>query len=512
MLLSPAELHDFYERLSVYEAVILRVSHDQFSAYCRTLGLIQRTARSVDGKDSKLYELLSPYRRFMYDAQSAPIPFSSKYYDRYCPDAKYNDRIRNELTISYRDLTGLFDKLTTIHHQLTLERHNPLLEQISKYAGNTQFPLVVRRQRFIEHVQQAAADAGLDADVSLPSGVQQNSNAEIGFAAGFSVGPADQFPQSLRRTPMARRTVFVEYDWIKKIRDPDSLFLKPFVYSPLPKMQGAEAIQFEGLNEQDFVLGETPNVAGLREYALQEVRGADNASSPGVPAQLVFFQNGWMAFLSADDSQRYNIVQARDGQQIQIVRKRIRELKADDPIVLRLGGTSDYVEEVADKLLLESAEPFRYMQRRWKKRLGGRIERSATLELTAQALRAAGCSVSTPQNIRHWLAPRSIGLAFRSDWRALCSFCGISTEEEEIHWQAICVLRRMHVRAGNLIRTELLQQLKTNGISDFESTGNQIVKLAGHDDIRLILLSFIQLDENVDLVPASQLEQPFRRD
>jgi hypothetical protein len=340
MLLSPVELNKFYDCLAVYEAMLLRATHDLFSRYCNTFLRMQRGARGTEGIDAKLYELLSPFRRFMYDAESAPIPFSSSYYDGVLPEGNHHNRIRNELNTSYRQLLGLFDELLAIIRDLRSCSDNPLLDRIGHYAKNTQVPLVVRRQRYIEFVQQAANSAGLTAEVTLPGGVRPGINAEIGFAVGFAVGRTDQFPEILRRVPMAQRVVFVEYDWIKKMKNLDPIFIKPFVYSPLPDIKGSDAIKLQDFDEQDFVLGEKAGINELREYALRELHhdAQDSAESEGVTARLAFFENGWMAFLSADDSARYNVVQARDGSRVQIVRKRIRELQTEDPLVLRLGS------------------------------------------------------------------------------------------------------------------------------------------------------------------------------
>src|SRR5262249_31383282 len=158
-------------------------------------------------------------------------------------------------------------------------------------------------------------------------------------------------------------------------------------------------------------------VKELREYAFRELQQRDLPEVEGVlvPARLALFENGWFAFLSADDGARYNVVQVH-GKDMQIVRKRIAELSTDDPLVLRLGATGDYIEEAADKLMGENATLLRQMQKRWKARLSAQIREYSSIELAARELRTAGCTVASLQNIRRWEAPRSIGLASRNDW------------------------------------------------------------------------------------------------
>jgi hypothetical protein len=514
MPLPAGELNKFYDCLSVYEALLLRVGHDSLLAYCRWLGRIQRKIGRGGGSDDRLHEKLSPYKRFMYDALSVPIPFSSEFYS-YLPGKDYNERMRQELTISFPEVVDIYEDLLINLETLRASPDNPLLEAIISIARGQQFPLVVKSRRYVEFVRRASANAGLSADVILPSDLQPNKNTKIGFAIGFSIGRPEWFPESLRRVPIARKITLVEYEWIKKIANPTALFVKPLRYTPLPDLAGADAVRIEDLDEHEFIsAGNADDVANLREYAIQELRLDSHfgAESERVPARLAFFENNWMAFLSADDGTRYNVVQVRDAKNVQIARKRLRELQADDPLVLRIGGGGDYVEEVANSLLAHNAHPFREMQKRWKRRLQEKIDQYDSLELAVGALRMAGCGIATPPNIRQWLAPRSIGLGARSDWSALCKFIGIGEEEEGVHWQSIRMLRKVHVRAGNQIRLELLEQLKKVGISQFYSSGTQVVQLPGHDDISLILLSLMQIDPEILSVPPARLEHPFERD
>lgn len=191
-----------------------------------------------------------------------------------------------------------------------------------------------------------------------------------------------------------------------------------------------------------------------------------------VKARYVIFANATGTFLP-EDRKVIEISDLIDGRATiqdfggRYPRKHASDLEAGDLVVLRLSGSGDYLEQVADGLIRTDGKGnLRDRATDWKAVLRTTLELHGA-DTVAKRLAAIGYPLSFPDYVWVWTTDLIISPRKEGEFRDLV---GIISELGQLRgkdpleyaasrWRFIRELKQYHLQAGNLIRKAMLSRL-----------------------------------------------------
>ncbi len=184
---------------------------------------------------------------------------------------------------------------------------------------------------------------------------------------------------------------------------------------------------------------------------------------------------------------------------------RVRDIGIGSAIVLRReGGGKDFIADVADALMGETAVELRTAQKRWKTVLRETVRKLGGVPNVEDTLRRRGIRA---KNVRYWMSPENIRTQSRDDFRILMNLIGI--EEPDILWQQMGRIDRAHRKAGARIRDMLLEEVRNADLSTLEGDGFMDFELPTEGAGTLTAFRVEGKAPDKELVSARLLRNPF---
>lgn len=257
----------------------------------------------------------------------------------------------------------------------------------------------------------------------------------------------------------------------------------------------------------------------------QEIRNQHAGGAPlserdvTVPARFVLFADGSGTFLPDDGSvveisrllDRPDQPPAGAGQ---LPRKSVRDLEERDLVMMRLRGSGDYLDEVADRMMeREGQASLRDTATAWK----GDLFRALKLHgegIVARRAREAGMKLRSASYLWTWasdvvIAPHDVE-TFRALMRALGDLqAGVesdSSDEYALHkWAEMERLKNFHQRAASEIRKALLERVHMLVAARSRVDVVESIQLPGLEAGSIGLLRVSAVDVSSVRVPLSRL-------
>jgi hypothetical protein len=242
-----------------------------------------------------------------------------------------------------------------------------------------------------------------------------------------------------------------------------------------------------------------------------------------VAARFVLFADGSGAFLPEEKS----VVEISDflngGRKFEISeerlpRKCVRDLEEHDLVMLRLSGSGDYLDDVADSLMArEGLGSLRIEATAWKPWLN-RVIRKHGEGIVAKAGKDFGLRLRSATYIWAWAGETVIAPQDFDTFRALIATLvhldptAISAGTEEYaykRWQQMEQVKAFHFRAGAAIRTALLQRVKSLVADRVRVETVESIELPGVEAGRMGLLRVSAVDAKPVRIPQSRLFHVF---
>lgn len=238
-----------------------------------------------------------------------------------------------------------------------------------------------------------------------------------------------------------------------------------------------------------------------------------------VDARFVLFADGSGAFLPADGrivevSELFETGADFNIAEDKLPRISVRDLEEGDLVMLRLSGSGDYLDDVADSLIEKAGEAgLRGRALQWKERVHDVIKRHGE-GVVAIKVRALGVRLRSPQYLWTWagdavMAPQD-QQTFRSLIEAIWELDPQESAEEAAafaaaRWEDMERLKAYHHKAGVAIRAALLTRVRglvaeRRNIDSIES-----IELPGVSAGRMGLLRVAAVDTKSRRVPQSRL-------
>ena len=257
----------------------------------------------------------------------------------------------------------------------------------------------------------------------------------------------------------------------------------------------------------------------------QEVRAHHAVAGPlserdvTVAARFVLFADGSGAFLPDDgsvveistllDRPDYSIAESD-----RLTRKPVRDLEERDLVMLRLSGSGDYLDDVADRLMEREGQPsLREDATAWKLILFRAIKRHGE-GTVARTARDAGMKLRSATYLWNWagdvvIAPHDFE-TFRILIRSLSQLGGnlVSATPDEYalqRWTEMERLKAFHQRAASEIRKSLLERVRMLVAARQPIETVESIQLPGLEAGSIGLLRVSAVDVTSVRIPFSRL-------
>jgi hypothetical protein len=325
-------------------------------------------------------------------------------------------------------------------------------------------------------------------------------------ARAVAIGPCSWFPPELIRAPRAERLSFAYFGWLRD-RDPQTDLLVGSETSR-SALRGAPP-----RSPSRIVAGEPAQeeaahwIPAIEWHAIAQAArsNVDEGHGEPVPAQLLLLVSGDGVYLEAKEGAQAYVADLED--EISVRQERISSLREGMFLIVRTAGEGDYIRELADSLLGETAPHLRELQTRWKEKLNEKVDRIGA-RAVGRRLTELGATRASEENVRRWASADNIRTQDPADFAAICELVGEPFEEL---WKAMSDIFAAHQQAGNEVRKLLVDEIRKAdsaallqlGWSDYDVEG-----IKGEGALRVARIAGRSTE--VVSVPRGRLKKPFK--
>lgn len=238
-----------------------------------------------------------------------------------------------------------------------------------------------------------------------------------------------------------------------------------------------------------------------------------------VDATFVLFADGSGAFLPSDRrivevSELFESGANFDITEDKLPRTSIRDLEEGDLVMLRLSGSGDYLDDVADSIIRQAGETgLRARALQWKDRLHAVIKRHGE-GVVAMKIRSLGVRLRSPQYLWAWAGNAVMAPHDRQTFHSLIATIwqleGPGRSEDpgsyaDVRWDEMERLKAYHHKAGVAIRAALLARVRGLVSERRRIDTVESIELPGVAAGRMGLLRVAAVDTKTRKVPVSRL-------
>lgn len=238
-----------------------------------------------------------------------------------------------------------------------------------------------------------------------------------------------------------------------------------------------------------------------------------------VDAKFVLFADGSGAFLPADGrvievSELFEMGASYDITKDRLPRTSVRDLEEGDLVLLRLTGSGDYLDDVADSLIEKAGETgLRGRALKWKDRLQEVIKRHGE-GVVAMKLRDCGVKLRSPYYLWAWAGDAVMAPHDRQTFRSLIAIIlqmeGPKGSDEsgnnvDAQWDEMERLKAYQYKAGFAIRAALLTRVRSLVSERRRIDKVELIELPGLAAGHMGLMRVAAVDTKSRCVPMSRL-------
>jgi hypothetical protein len=238
-----------------------------------------------------------------------------------------------------------------------------------------------------------------------------------------------------------------------------------------------------------------------------------------VRARFVLFADGSGAFLPEDGrvveiSDKFDQGRELDTREERLPRKSVPDLDEGDLVMMRLTGSGDYLDDVADDLMAKAGEDnLRHRALEWKDRLN-RTLRQLGEGVVARKLRELNVVLRSPQYLWAWagdavMAPHDLATFLKliqgiHHLDPMPPDCNVD-EYARDRWNDMELVKAFHQKAGSAIRASLVSRVR-DIISKRQRVDTvQTIELTGVKAGKMGLMRVSAVDDKSILIPLSRM-------
>lgn len=261
----------------------------------------------------------------------------------------------------------------------------------------------------------------------------------------------------------------------------------------------------------------TPIDAWVNEAFWQGIHGAERTTGVNrVRAHYTLFCDGTGTFLSANRRALVLVEGEQFSGENDLRLVRIEDLCEGELVVLRVGSSGTLLDEESDQIMAGLDEQSLVEDAtNWKSALEALLLTHSAEEV-AQAVRERGVTASAT-SVRQWAGVDALGPGNERVFEVLISVLGergkiTPSQDWKAHaadlWSKLRELRSVRQKAGNVIRHDLLDALRTQfSDSSIQLADRTSVQLEGGSATKLLILRVSSIDQAAAFIQPSRLLQ-----
>lgn len=380
----------------------------------------------------------------------------------------------------YSQLRPQLTALLDIWAELASDRSNPLMASVRSIVEED-----TRRAAVVLCDARLTSDVRAELDISpklqgLEVLAQYWLRQEVWYERLILFGNPYWYELSMFAAPRSPMFDLVRFAWVPgRVAQEPLLKLMPHTaqVDPAPEDTGIDDVDDSAEDDRwltDDRMSELVLLGGQEHR-----RGKDSHEElvEVVRALPVLVEGGGGVFLEAEDGSSVLVLDLEEEERRRVHRIPVEDVAEGTFVLLRSGGAGDHVVPVADVILGSRRNAVRTMQREWKNRLREIVRQSSLLEVSIRLL-DFGAVRAEEGNVRRWMWQRSIRPQDRADFDAILRLVGLESDRDQ-YWAAMAAIDRAHLRAGQVIRKALLDQVRKADLGALERRGRMEFDLPG---------------------------------
>lgn len=474
------------------------IDHQPFGVFVARARQFERAVGPV-AEDDFWFPLLRAVKRYRFNVAAAPLRFDEAVIVPKLSEerARHMAAVADQVSPSIARLVqALVDGLFAVTHSPDA----PLLDRLSTVLAETAAPSVVliHESRLRSAVEAALRSCGHH-HTSVVAGNDIRTQSRVPRIC--VIGPPRWYSSALFSAPRASEIEVIQFRYFGGRWRPRSVFDDP--------LKTAEASSDQLQYAEDSEMDEPWLEIDWRAVVRQATQSGDAAKANDlVKARPFSLSGGEVVFLEDSETATSLVIDLEESEGRIVRRKLTRRITPGMFVLLRTGGGGDYIEPLADRLLGERASVLREKQRHWKHLLRLQVGKHGSSGV-ATRLRALGAVHSDELNVEYWVSARCIHPQERTDFEALLELVGLH-DRVSSYWSWMHDIFRAHVRAGQVIRRQLLQKVRQADLSTWQEAERVDFALSETEGGHLVALRVEAVAPESVSIPASRVARPFR--
>ena len=179
-------------------------------------------------------------------------------------------------------------------------------------------------------------------------------------------------------------------------------------------------------------------------------------------------------------------------------------------LLVRTGGGGEYIALLADRILGEHSARAREVQIDWKDRLRRKVRKDG-LHQVVRDLKNYGSRRAIHVNVRNWMSYKSIKTEDQRDFLAVMRLIGLADRFDD-YWKTMTLIDSAHRRAGQLIRRQLLAEVRKADLQGLEKLGRMDFELTGMEGGNLSAIRIQNVHPQTFEIDVARLGHPIEMD
>ena len=495
------------------------VDDAEFHRFCLSLREFERSL-GESASDEYWKPFLRTLKRYRFAISSTPLPF--EYSIDQSPSLA--ERLRRQLAhcdLIYPQFTASAFALVK-RVQATHNSHpNPILGACADITrnGGPDVAMLIKEPRLIPAVEQLLSDE-LESGTVEVIGTSQ-LKGYICYSSLMVIGPARWYGAYVFQSPRAHNIHIIKYRWVN-----DSNPLSE-VFTGSPKSPGVtwvdRSTDIRGepkessisptstLEPEDFL----PSIDWDDILRIVSARTSSDAEQGPtdeefVTARLFQLEGEIVVPLDATEGARATVLILTQEEADPVQRIRVANIEPGMFLLVRTGGGGEYIVLVADRILGEHSARARQVQRDWKDHLRRRVRQDG-LDQVVNDLKHFGSRRANHANVRNWMSYRSIKTEDQRDFRAVMYLIDLADKLDE-YWRTMLLIDRAHRRAGQVIRKQLLAEVRRADLQNLEKLGRMEFELPGVEGGNLTAVRIQGMHPQTFEIDVAKLGHPIEMD
>ena len=284
----------------------------------------------------------------------------------------------------------------------------------------------------------------------------------------FVTGPATWYAEHVIAAPKAPRVEVVRFDWLADPLKVESAFMRPVQKSTrLLSMTSTPKIATTSDMRPRLTREQVANTINFQQFAALH-KPPHNSRDELVTARLVMLEGNQGVFLESESF--VFVIDPFAPESERVHRVELTDLKIDDYLILRTVSGGDQISELAAQTLGARGHQIQKFQGEWKSKFNHFEMMHGIEHIVRELKRAGGTRAVTEGNVRNWLEPYTIKPRSDADFRAILELCNLTAESKR-YFDAAKALAGAHISAGQEIRRQLIDRLRSMDLQTLERNG-----------------------------------------